>query len=126
MALATHGSAQNYVPPTPEDVLPPLKSKIECIEIANEQIRQLEILIKSIPNNTDPNNPATQIPRKLYNAYQFVLNESAEPFFDMPSIMIQLYPTMHDAKDGTTTNAYGFYTKSWNKEYTDIVNRFKK
>ena len=124
MALANLGTAQ-YTPPTPADVLPPLKSKDASVEIAKGESQKLIDFIHSIPNYTDPNNHATDAPRIKYNAWQFIILQAAEPTFDMPGILALLYPEMHTAPDGTATHAYGFYAKSWNSDYTEIVNKLK-
>ena len=125
MALANLGTAQ-LAAPTPADVLPPLKSKSECLKIAQDQSKILIDFIHTIPNMMDPNNHAVDAPRALYNAWQFISNEIAEPSFDMPLILAQLYGTMHTADDGTTTHSYGFFAKSWSKDYSDIVKLLKK
>lgn len=118
LSIANHVSAQTSVP-TPESVLPPLKSKVECTEIAQNEVTILLDLLKQDPNNTEK--------RNLYDAYQHVLANVVEPFFDMPLIMAQVYPILHkNSNDGTTTGAYGFYAKSWNRDYTEMVNKFKR
>ena len=123
LGIANHGSAQS-APRSPEDVLPPLKSKTECIEIAKGNS---EALLEQMKQINDPNNPLMASLRAKYNGYQFVINLSTEPAFEMPIILAQLYPSMHpNSNDGTATGAYGFFTKSWNREYSEIVNNFKK
>ncbi|MBK9108971.1 MAG: hypothetical protein IPM92_11560 [Saprospiraceae bacterium] len=117
LSVANHVSAQSV--PTPESVLPPLKSKIECSEIAQNAVDLLLEELKQDPNNMDK--------RILFDAYQHVLTNVVEPFFDMPLIMAQVYPILHkNSNDGTATGAYGFYAKSWNRDYTEMVNKFKK
>jgi len=125
MALANLGTAQ-LAAPTPADILPPLVSKSEALKIAQDNSDKLIAFIHTIPNMMDPNNKAVDAPRALYNAWQFIINEIAEPTFDMPLILAQLYGIMHTQDDGTATHSYGFYAKSWSKDYTDIVNQLKK
>lgn len=117
MAFANHGSAQISAP-TPESVLPPLKPKIECIELAKAAAEELLVILKQNPND--------DARRRQYNAYQFVILQSDEPTFEMAQILAMLWPEMHPAADGTATHAAGFYAKSWSSEYTSIVNKFKK
>jgi hypothetical protein len=126
-ALAFHGSAQNYVPPTFTDVLPPLVTKARALEIAAQELAKQEAIIRTYPPNTsDPHDHALDPPRELYNGLNFIIVESAEPAFDLPQILGLLYGFMHTDNDGTTTRSYGFYTKSWNKYYTEIVNKLKR
>ncbi len=117
LSFANQGSAQSQ-PPTPESVLPPLKSKTECIALASEQLDVLKVTIQADPQNKDL--------RMLWDAYQFVVINGAEPFFEMPQILAMLYGTMHTADDGTTTRSYGFYSKNWGRPYAEIVQKFKK
>jgi len=127
MALANYGSAQ-LAPPTVESVLPPLLSKIQCAEIANQESALLLAELKKYPDPPpNPNDPKLVSLRKTFNGYEFIIQESNVAGYDMPTILALLYPQMHTGtSDGTATNSYGFYAKSWNKEYTDIINKFKK
>lgn len=125
LALANHGSAQ-LAPPTLESVLPPLRSKIQCTEIANKESALLLAELKTYPDPPpNPNDPKLVSLRKLFNGYEFIIQEVNVPGYDMPTILALLYPQMHGGSDGTATNSYGFYAKSWNKEYTEIINKFK-
>lgn len=117
MAFANHGSAQLSVP-TPETVLPALKSKAECVDIATKESFDISEAIKKDPNNKDL--------RMLWDAYTFVIMNAAEPTFDMPLILAQLYAVLHSDQDGTATHSAGFYAKSWNKPYSEIVQKFKR
>jgi hypothetical protein len=124
MALSNLGTAQ-YTPPTPADVLPKLKAKDISVGIARVESKYWEDFIHNIPNNMDPNNHAVDYPRYMYNAWQFIILQADEPTFEMPTILALLYGVMHTDVDGTTTHSYGFYSKSWNKDYVDIVNKLK-
>ncbi|MBK8956287.1 MAG: hypothetical protein IPM34_12145 [Saprospiraceae bacterium] len=123
LSIAMHGSAQSS-PITPESVLPPLKSKTECVELAKGQSA---LLLEQLKKFTDRNDPGAKPLIDAYNGYQFVLNEANEPSYEMPQILALLWPVMHpDQKDGSFTNTAGFFAKSWNNEFKSIVNQFKK
>lgn len=112
MALANYGSAQ-LAPPTLESILPSLKDKSTCSAIADAKSAELLAILKQYPDPPpDPNEPKLVSLRKLFNGYEFVIQELNVPGYDMPTILGLLYPVMHTGtSDGTTTNAYGFYAK---------------
>ncbi len=117
MGFANQGSAQSQ-PPTAESVLPALKSKTECVDLAKEQTEILKVQLQADPQNRDL--------RALWDAYTFVIMTAAEPTIDMPIVLAQLYGVMHTEHDGTTTHSYGFYSKNWSRSYAEIVQKFRK
>ncbi len=104
--------------PTPESVLPPLKSKDECVQIAQIESQKVSDAIKLDPQNMDL--------RMKWDAYTYIIMNAPEVSFDIYLLMAQMYGVIHKDDDGTTTHSYGFYAHSWNSTYQEIVNRFKK
>lgn len=117
MAFANHGSAQ-LAAPTPQDVLPPLKDKADCVAIAQVESQKVSDAIKLDPQNMDL--------RMKWDAYAYIIMNAPEPTFDIYLLMAQMYGVIHKDNDGTTTHSYGFYAKSWNSVYREVVDKFKR
>ncbi len=114
---------------TPSNPLPPLKSKIESVEIAKQELVPLKAYLEQfIGGNPNPNDPVFKRSTVLFGIYTHIVNFENDPDYDMYLILISAYP-MNDPTPhvGSTTvkNIEKFYKGQWYDEFTEVVNKLR-
>ncbi|MDQ3140738.1 MAG: hypothetical protein M3Q56_00670 [Bacteroidota bacterium] len=114
---------------TPSNPLPPLKSKIESVEIAKQELVPLKAYLEQFQGgNPNPNDPVFKRSIVLFGIYTHIVNFENDPAYDMNLILFSAYP-MNDPTPhvGSTAvkNIEKFYNGQWYDEFTEVVNKLR-